>query len=680
METLEFSLVMLAAVLISAVIDQIVPKVSSPLIQIGLGVVIAFIATKQIDIALDPELFLVLFIAPLLYDEARHIDKGELWKNRLPVLSLAIGLVIAIVVVVGFALHWIVPTVPLAAAFALGAALGPTDAVAVTSLPKDASIGTRERSILKGECLLNDASGIVSFQFAISAAATGAFSLIDASIDFAISFFGGIFLGILLGIAANWLLGRTQSLGLENTTFHVLFDIFTPFIVFLVAENLHVSGILSVVASGIVVAIGAPKGTPSGSRLNIVSSSVWRVITFALNGFVFVLLGTQLPRAMQSTWQNVTIPNGDLIVWVVAITVIIVALRFAWILGIEYVHHRGAVKRGNAEGRFCKAHVISAAVMTFGGPKGTITLSIMLTIPFIMSSGGVFPQRNLLIFLACGVILCTLLMSTFIIPLFAPKRNARKDELDERQRDVEASIDILRSVVEELTGRQTPQTRRATQSVIHQYNDRIAHIKERNDIDDEENIDLRLAALGWERDFVNERLAKGEVHPSIANDYLDRLERVENLLTHRGSDDSLRMWGRRLLTQLHTIKRKLFEGVPFLNESERAAEARKLQYDSMHHVVHRLQENIADFKTPTEGVSSLILEYSRMCSSLRSEQPSIAAITASARKANEVQRIACELELEAIAQAYDDERISRAAARRMRENVLLMQMDLEGTV
>ena len=158
MEALELGLLLLAAVLVSSVIDQIVPKVSSPLIQIVIGVLIALVAGQQIEITLDPELFLVLFIAPLLYDEARHVDKVELWKNRAPVLSMAVGLVVVMALIVGFALHWVVPSVPLAAAFALGAALGPTDAVAVSSLPKEAAIGLRERNILKGECLINDAS------------------------------------------------------------------------------------------------------------------------------------------------------------------------------------------------------------------------------------------------------------------------------------------------------------------------------------------------------------------------------------------------------------------------------------------------------------------------------------------------------------------------------------------
>ena len=181
MEALVLALLMLAAVLLSSVIDQLVPKVSSPLIQIGLGLLIALFAPSQINITLDPDLFLVLFIAPLLFDEAKNVDKGALWKNRRPVLSLAIGLVVVTALIIGFAVEWLEPSIGLFAAFALGAALGPTDAVAVASLSKETDIAPRDKSILEGESLINDASGIVAFQFALAAATTGTFSLLNAS-------------------------------------------------------------------------------------------------------------------------------------------------------------------------------------------------------------------------------------------------------------------------------------------------------------------------------------------------------------------------------------------------------------------------------------------------------------------------------------------------------------------
>ena len=428
MELLEFSLLMLAAVLLSSVIDQLVPKVSSPLIQIGLGLLIALVMGTQISIAFDPNLFLVLFIAPLLYDEAKNLDKKALWENKRPVLSLAVGLVIASALIIGFAVNWLVPSIPLAAAFALGAALGPTDAVSVASLSKQVKIPARSRNILESESIINDASGIVSFQFAIAAVVTGSFSLVDAGVDFLVEFVGGLLLGILLGLLGNWVVKRARSIGVENTNFHVLFEVLIPFLIYLVANVCHVSGVIAVVVAGL-INVTSPKGVigPSVSRMNIVSGSVWHVLTYALNGIVFVLLGTQLPLAMQDTWENVRITNSTLILLVFGLTFVLLATRFLWVLAMDLYHVRRDEKR-----RFGKGDLRSALITTFCGAKGTITLSIMFSIPTYAVYGPPnvpFPQRELLIFLACGVIVCTLLLATFVVPLLAPARDKGEEEL-----------------------------------------------------------------------------------------------------------------------------------------------------------------------------------------------------------------------------------------------------------
>ena len=305
MQTITLALVLLSAVLISAVIAQIVPKVSSPLVQIALGALVAIIADSRIIIEIEPELFLVLFIAPLLFHEAHEADKTSLWKNKKSMLSYAIGLVLLSAIVIGVAVHALIPSIGLAAALALGAALGPTDAVAVSSLKHDANIPPRQQAILQGESLLNDASGIVCFQFALGVAVGGVFVAQDAILTFLYQFIGGLVLGIVIGLIANFAIQKVRNLGLENTTFHVLFEVLIPFIAFLVGEHMHVSGVINVVACGITMSFAKRNLGPSISRLNIVSSSVWRVAAFALNGIVFVLLGTQLPTALTDGFKGI---------------------------------------------------------------------------------------------------------------------------------------------------------------------------------------------------------------------------------------------------------------------------------------------------------------------------------------------------------------------------------------
>ena len=251
MTELTLVLCIVGAVVVSSFLSRFIPKVSTPLVQIVLGALASRLPFFP-DATLDPELFMVLFIAPLLYLEARSIDKTALLKNLKLSLSLAIGLAIATMVAVGYVTHAAWPAVPLAAAFALGAALGPTDAVAVASLSHEATLSERQRGILKGESLFNDASGIVGFQFSILAAITGTFSIGAAAGEFAVSFFGGTVLGLMFGVFANWLFGLMRSFGWETTTSRILMELFLPFLLYLGAEAIGVSGILTVVAAGLI--------------------------------------------------------------------------------------------------------------------------------------------------------------------------------------------------------------------------------------------------------------------------------------------------------------------------------------------------------------------------------------------------------------------------------------------
>ncbi len=685
METFVLILLLICAVLVSSVVDQLVPKVSSPLIQIALGLIIAVFAGGSVDILFDEsDLFLVIFIAPLLFQEAKEASKSELWKNRHSIVGLAIGLVLAIIIGVGFFVNAIIPSISLAAAFALGAALGPTDPIAVSAAAKDADISPRCKALLKGESLINDATGIVAFQFSIAAAMSGAFSPASAVGHFLIEFFGGIACGLVLGYIANLIVRLVRSWGLENTTFHVLFEVFTPFIVFLAADELGASGILAVVAAGLVNVISPRTAGPSVSRLNIVSSSVWRVISYTLNGIVFVLLGTQLPRAMQDTWNNVSIPNWQLLLYVLGISLILIVVRFIWVLLMERIHHHGVHRRNKKKAQMtssivepCKSlghDVFSSIIMTLGGAKGTVTLAVILTIPQAIA------QRELIMFLACGVIVVTLLLATFVLPIFAPPK-ARVDS-EQKRRDLETNLEILRTVIEELSVRQTPENRAATQIVVAQYNDRIARIKESNDIEDEPNMKLRLRVLGWEQEFVNKCIESEEVDHLTGYQYLARLARMEELIKHH---HSLRANVRKRLNRWRTAGRRsvhdIVHKVPGAELSETAQGARELQIKSCEHVIGKLNEELAgESAANAEDISKLLLEYQQLLRTLRAAVPTMTGLIRTQDKTEDIERLGLQIELEQIQTRYDDGELSRSSAKRLRENVNLMQMDLENNV
>lgn len=557
-------LCILGAVLLSSFLSRFLPRISTPLVQIVLGLIASQMPFFP-DVQLDPELFLVLFIAPLLYLEAHEINKSQLLKSLKLSLSLAIGLAIFTMVVVGFSLHTLWPMFPLAAALALGAALGPTDAVAVSSLSHEATLTQRQIGVLKGESLFNDASGIVGFQFAIAAAVTGQFRVGEAAWEFLITFFGGAVFGCIVGVLANWVFESSRQLGWETTTTRILMELFLPFLLYLGAEAVHVSGILSVVAAGLVIRFDRTGIGPNVARTNIVASSVWSVLSFSLNGAVFILLGMLLPGAMRASWDNPMVSNYTLLAVILCVSTLIVGLRFLWVSGmLRLARAQDSHKRR----RMTPERWRSAAVMTFGGAKGTITLSLMFTIPYTIADGEWFPMRDELIFIAGGVIIVTLLLSNFLLPVIAP--NKAKDVPRET---TEASIEVLRRTVEELAELTTDENRSAVMVVINSYTQRIGRLKNQlGTIDPSARIELQIDALNWEKEYVKRKLAEFRLDPTLSEREREvNVEACERLLdqimdtlrhTNTKHDSSHVVWQVKDAPIWHSVVRPCSPAVP----------------------------------------------------------------------------------------------------------------------
>ena len=499
METFEFVLIVLTCVAASSVIDKFV-NVSIPVIQVVIGLLVALVLPSVQEVHLESELFMLLFIAPLLFNETRETNIRALLLNLNSILSLAIALVVVSVLSVGYALHLMVPSIPLAAAFALASALGPTDAATVTALKSNIHLTHRQQTLLSGESLINDASGVVAFQFSVAAAVTGAFSLVDAAGSFTVLFVGGVAMGIVTGFAFSAINAMLGRLGYEDTVANVLYEVLTPFLVYLLAETFHVSGVLAVVAAGLVIALPRRQSNNAlFARQKLVSDSTWKVISFLINGTIFVFLGMQLPLAMLPG------TNGGLNILqilgiVIAITLFMHGVRFAWLYALEtYKLHKGghlctgkdAVDSENdlagssSDGEkpdqplaelvseqtseqiaeqpkpTCAIKPISITsaeliknvlVTTIAGAKGAVTLSIILTLPLTTQSGAAFPQRDLLITIAAGVILATLLLADNLLPVLSKSPEADSD-LPERLHKgeiavLEATLGELRSMLQ----------------------------------------------------------------------------------------------------------------------------------------------------------------------------------------------------------------------------------------
>lgn len=684
MSVLILILCILGAVLLSSFLSRFLPRISTPLVQIVLGLIASQMPFFP-DVQLDPELFLVLFIAPLLYLEAHEINKSQLLKSLKLSLSLAIGLAIFTMVVVGFSLHALWPMFPLAAALALGAALGPTDAVAVSSLSHEATLTQRQIGVLKGESLFNDASGIVGFQFAIAAAVTGQFRVTEAAWEFLITFFGGAIFGCIVGVLANWVFESSRQLGWETTTTRILMELFLPFLLYLGAEAVHVSGILSVVAAGLVIRFDRTGIGPNVARTNIVASSVWSVLSFSLNGAVFILLGMLLPGAMRTSWDNPMVSNYTLLAIILCVSALVVGLRFLWVSGmLRLARAQDSHKRR----RMTPERWRSAAVMTFGGAKGTITLSLMFTIPYTIADGEWFPMRDELIFIAGGVIIVTLLLANFLLPVIAP--NSAKDASRET---TEASIEVLRRTVEELAELTTDENRSAVMVVINSYTQRIGRLKNQlGTIDPSARIELQIDALNWEKEYVKRRLAEFRLDPTLSEREREvNVEACERLLdqimdtlrhTNTKHDSSHVVW--QVKGRAHSAQRRLVllsrraantirRSTPLVNESEIYASLRNLELGAFDHVIDRLYEEMSSNTYGTEYVSSLLMDYRRAEAALKS-RPNMANSASLVTQIEDVKRASFGIELSVIQNMVEAGDITRAQARQLRKNVYVMSV------
>lgn len=703
MEYLVIALLYIGAVLVSSVLDQFLRGVSLPLVQMVVGVAIYFFVDLPIDVTINSELFLVMFIAPLLFDESRNISNRILWDNRSTVLSLAIALVVVSVLVVGFVLHWLVPSISLAAAFALGAALGPTDAVAVASLGKTVKLGSRQKASLLGEALLNDASGIVSFQFAIAAAVTGSFSLANASWTFVVEFVGGIALGLLLGAIAFFIMQRMRRAGVESATVHVCFELFLPFFVYLVATRFHVSGILAVVAAGLLISyipqrmsVRSRSFSTFSTRLNIASESVWHLFSFVLNGVIFVNLGIVLSSTLVPALQE----NSADLFWIFSLvfilTAVIVSVRFLWILCADLLSDNPETgKRMKLGGPAIR----NALVTTLCGPKGAVSLSIASTIPFTVASGAVFPQRDLLLFLVCGVIVVTLLLANFVVPLIAPK----SVDDDDDELDPEYEIEMIQNVISGLKRNQTVENKQATGRVMRMYHRRLTAARRRS-VSGRQLRFLRQEVLLHQRDFIKEAIAHDDVDKRLGATYLKRVDRMLKLLTRKKTLLTSERQAQPLAGSTSTMRR-IQDQVTSTNETRKKLEFKidveRVAVDYLELVSHEPDD------ARVQAALALLGEHKALLSALRAQlraldnaQGIIASVPETAGRHSivrtdtgslyleasadpddlpglaDVQAEGLRLELDEIQEMYESGRISQSLAREMREEIYLLQMGL----
>src|SRR6267142_3544650 len=463
MERIEVVLGLLAAVAALALLSRKLP-IPYPILLVLGGLVFALIPGLP-RVRLNPELVFIFFLPPLLYPAALFTPWRDFRANLRPISLLAVGLVLFTTVAVGFVAHYFLPEFPLAAGFALGAIISPPDAIAATAIAEHIRLPRRIITILEGESLVNDATALVALRFAIASLATGAFSLGHAIGQFILVCVGGIVVGLIVGYITVLIQKRIDDPPIEITL-----SLLTPFAAYLPAEQFHVSGVLAVVTTGLYHGWRIPEFTTSRTRLQ--AGPVWQMIEFVLNGFIFLLIGLQLPevRAHLSGYSI-----SQLLFYACGISLVVILLRLFWVFPATYLP-RFLFKSIRA----CDPYPAWQHVTIVGwtGMRGVVSLAAALALPLRLEDGSPFPGRDLILFLTFVVILVTLVVQGLSLPLVIrwlgvkDDGSAEKEELEARLKANQAALTRLNEIAN--SQKLNPDT---VNRLRHEYEDRIDQLE-----------------------------------------------------------------------------------------------------------------------------------------------------------------------------------------------------------
>jgi CPA1 family monovalent cation:H+ antiporter len=532
MDLIELSLILILAVALIGAAARRVP-IPAPLFFILGGIALSFEPHLR-AVKLDPQIFFLLFIPPLLFADGWLFPKREFVKYRHAILLLAFGLVTATVLVVGYTLHAVLPEIPLAAWFALGAVISPTDAVAVSAVTERLKLPLRMTTVLSGESLINDASGLVAFQFAVAAVVTGVFSLGHALVHLLLVAGGGV----LIGVAVSWTIGKAREQltrgGMEAPEIQTCMSLLTPFVAYVAAESATVSGILAVVAAGVHSGLHDLRSMTTETRM--LAWDVWRLLLFILNGLVFLLLGLQLPQVWHAirgySWQQ-------LLGYALLVSAIVIITRVAWV----FPGSRLALLLARRHDPGLKpARWRDVFIAGWAGLRGAVTLAAALSLP-LAAGGAPFPGRDLLIFLASSVIVITLVFNGLTLPLLIRWFGVKGDhaaEQEERAARIAAAQAAIRKLRKLMDHQEERTEREFTMQLIGDYERRIEEVKEEYGA---EGLDasprlaaertIRLAAVEAQRAELQSLLKKGRINEQVLFVIQRELDHLEAVLLPR---------------------------------------------------------------------------------------------------------------------------------------------------
>ena len=509
MEILVYAIVFSLILIVSNATNKLIPTLPLPLIQILLGIGIGFLLPNS-EYHLDTELFLALVIGPLLFREAEEADITSILKHWRIIAFLIFPVIFISTLSLGWLAHLLWLGIPLAACMAVGAALGPTDLVAFASLSERFTFPKRISNILKGEGLLNDASGLVAFRVALAAWTTGVFSLGQASWDLVISILGGFAVGIVTAAVNRGLQKLLLSVRATDIASELILELSLPLLTFFIAEEIHVSGIIAVVVAGILKASRFKKITLLEAKVDTVTHTVWNTVNFVLNGSVFVLLGMELEMISEPILRTPFYNNLLLIVTVLLLTGLLFLIRFLMVYGFYWY-------RGFRLKKSIDKYLKDALLLTFSGVKGTVSIATILLIPTHLEA-----EYPVLLFLVAGVTLCSFLIGLLVLP----KLSEGKEESNDYLMHIAILNDVVMLLEKELT---VTKQKGPLYAAIDNYHGRIENmiLNQEDKATQRDWEQLKLLILSIENDGLEQAYEEGKIRDRSYHVYQRYLRSME---------------------------------------------------------------------------------------------------------------------------------------------------------
>ncbi|MDW8852625.1 Na+/H+ antiporter [Flavobacterium sp. MMLR14_040] len=423
MENYSIIIFILAIVIgLSAFADKV--KLHYPILLVIAGIAIGFIPSMG-EIEINPEIIFLIFLPPLLYDASFNISPKHFKTNLGTISNLAIPLVFLTTFWIAVVSHYMIPGMSWPLSFVLGAILSATDAVAAVSITKGLGIPEKTITILEGESLINDASALVAYRFAVAAAMGSAFIIWKATLNFILLLGGGFLVGFVMAKILSVILTKVH----KNTNATIGFMLLMPFVTYLIAEHLHVSGVIAVVVLGLAISRFSNKIFPQNLKNS--SKSLWDIIIFLLNGLIFILIGLNFRYILKDIDNDMILPY---IGYAAVITAVALLTRMIRIF-LQKINLQKAFQNNDKKRRKVSEHALldskNSFIISWSGMRGIVSLAIALGLPKFLEDGTPFPQRNAIIFISVAVVLLTLIGQGLTLPWIVKKLNLKEEEQKE---------------------------------------------------------------------------------------------------------------------------------------------------------------------------------------------------------------------------------------------------------